>query len=167
MAFNLITWADRSGWVIPLRTSEPPAPFPIPAVQRGSAGPNFPPENTNASSVQLLPAEPFVSGLNYPVREAFHLDPSLLLFITDGAWLHCQCRGNSFCRGDWKSKYMSMVWSLTSHPVTSSSIKLSKAIQFPPGPAQACSSCFFSLQYTTPFQVGLKQFLASFLLSLL
>lgn len=30
-----------------------------------------------------------MSGLNYPVGGAFHLEPGLPLFITDGARLHC------------------------------------------------------------------------------
>lgn len=131
-----------------LRTSEPPAPFPFPAVQKGSAGPNFPPENTNSSSIKLLPAEPFVSGLNYPVGGAFHLDPGLLLFITDGAWLHSIEREIHSVEENEKvnRRQRSVV------DITSSSIKLSKAIQSPPGPAQACSSCFFHCRRLPPFK---------------
>lgn len=42
------------------------------------------PENTNYSSNKPLPAEAFVSGLNYPVGGAFHLDPGFLPF--HGRW---------------------------------------------------------------------------------
>lgn len=178
LTFNLITRADRHGWVISfcvssvpvvwsgcrpaLRTSEPNAPFPFPAVQKGSAGPNFPPENANSFSIKLLPAEPFVSGLNYPVGGAFHLDPGLLLFITDGAWLHSIMGEIHSVKENEKvnRRQLSVV------NIPSSTVKLSKAFQSLLGLHKLVHHGF-SLKETTPFQAGLKHFLASFLLSLL
>lgn len=71
-----------------LRASEPPEPFPFPAVQKGSPGPNFPPENTNSSSIKLLPAEPLCLDLITLSEERF-IWARPPPFITDGARLRC------------------------------------------------------------------------------
>lgn len=81
---NIFVCVSSNHGVKWLWASGPAEPFPFPAAQKGSAGPNFPPENTNSSSIKVLPAEPFVSGLNYPVGETFHLEPSLPLSLQMG-----------------------------------------------------------------------------------
>lgn len=167
LAFNLITRAYRNGWVISFcvcpqyprcevalgQLSGPVnllRPFPPLLSKRGSAGSNFPPENTNSSSIKLLPAEPFVSGLNYPVAGAFHLDPSLSFSVQMGPGC---TEGNSFSWGEWKSKYTSTV--CCQHSIVLNKTFYSNSVA--PGPAQACSCFFIAGDY--PLSSRIKTFL--------
>lgn len=95
-----------------------------------------------------------MSGLNYPVGGAFHLDPGLLLFITDGAWLHSIVREIHSVEENEKvhRRQRSVV------DITSSSIKLSKAIQSPLGLHKLAHHVFF-IAGDYPLSSRIKTFL--------
>lgn len=73
-----------------------------------------------------------MSGLNYPVGGAFHLEPSLPLFITDGARLHCVEREIHSVEENKKVNKTSTACCRTEPNIFNETL-LSKAIQSPLG----------------------------------
>lgn len=90
-----------------------------------------------------------MSRLNYPVGGAFHLEPSVPLFIADGARLHCFEREIHSIEENEKVN-------IRQRPVVEPRRTSSMKLYFlkSPGPVQACSSWF-----SIPLSSWIKTFL--------